>query len=109
VLPASLAEFHAYVDGELANGTITVTEPAKAVAAVILEAPLPIPLRVLAPAHRLATAGLLPSRLRDEYGLRWSAVHELALPIAARSLRLTATPILAATARFTPPSNALAA
>jgi uncharacterized protein (DUF2236 family) len=109
VIPASLAEYRAYLDAQLADGTITVTAPARAVAAVILEAPLPMPLRAVVPAHRLATAGLLPSRIREEYDLRWSALHELALTVAARSLRVTATPILAATARFTPPSSALAA
>jgi uncharacterized protein (DUF2236 family) len=109
VIPPSLDEFHAYVRAQLAGTTITVTPPARAVAAVILEAPLPAPLRVVVPAHRLSTAGLLPPRLRREYGLRWSTLHQLALPLAARSLRLTATPLLAAAARLTPPARTLAA
>jgi uncharacterized protein (DUF2236 family) len=68
-----------------------------------------MPLRLVVPAHRLATAGLLPNRIREEYGLRWSAAHEVALTFAARSLRVTAAPVLAATARFAPPASLLAA
>jgi uncharacterized protein (DUF2236 family) len=109
VIPASLAEFRAYLDAQLASGTITVTPPARAVAAVILEAPLPMPLRLVVPAHRLATAGLLPHRIREEYGLRWSAAHDVALTFAARSLRVTAAPVLAATSRLAPPPSVLAA
>src|SRR5256886_2869134 len=51
----------------LIGETITVTPPARQVAAIILEAALPAPMRVLVPAHRLSTVGLLPTRLRDEY------------------------------------------
>jgi uncharacterized protein (DUF2236 family) len=66
-------------------------------------------MRVLVPAHRLATAGLLPPRLRDEYGLRWSSLHELALPLAAQTVRLATAPILAAASRTAPPLSELAA
>jgi uncharacterized protein (DUF2236 family) len=109
VIPRSLADFRDYLAAQLAGETITVTPPAREVAAVILEAPLPAPMRLLVPAHRLATAGLLPSRLRREYGLRWSPLHELALPLAAQSVRLTTTPALIAASRFTPVPRALAA
>ena len=101
VLPRSFSEFREYFSAQIAGDTITVTLPARAVADVIVEARLPTPMRVLVPAHRLATAGLLPERLRHEYGLRWSALHELALPLAARSMRLAATPVLLAARRLT--------
>jgi uncharacterized protein (DUF2236 family) len=109
VIPRSLADFHEYFAAQLAGETITVTPPAREVAAVILEAPLPAPMRLLVPAHRLATAGLLPSRLRLEYGLRWSPLHELVLPLAAQSVRLTTTPAIIAASRLTPVPRALAA
>jgi len=100
VLPASLAGFHDYLTAEFAGPTLSVTEPAKQVAEVIIKADLPAPMRVMVPAHRLATAGLLPPRLREEYGLHWTPLHELALPIAARSLRVTAAPVLYAASRI---------
>ena len=76
---------------------------------MILEARLPTPMRLFVPAHRLATAGLLPPPLRDQYGLRWSTVHELALQVAARSMRITATPVLAVASRLAPATGRLAA
>jgi uncharacterized protein (DUF2236 family) len=103
VIPPLLADFRDYFAAQIASATITVTAPAREVAAVILDAPLPAPIRVLVPAHRLSTAGLLPARLRQEYGLRWSPLHELALPLAARSVKLTTTPVLIAASRLTPP------
>ena len=109
VLPRSLADFRDYFAAQIGGDAISVTAPAKEVARVILEAPLPAPMRLLVPAHRLSTAGLLPARLREEYGLRWGPLHALALPLAARSVRLAATPVLLAASRLAPPPHALAA
>jgi uncharacterized protein (DUF2236 family) len=109
VLPADYGEFCAYFAAQLAGGTITVTRPAREVAKVILSSPLPAPLRLLVPAHRLATARILPSRLRREYGLRWSGLHELALPFAGRAVRYGTAPVLSVASRLQPPSDALAA
>jgi uncharacterized protein (DUF2236 family) len=93
-LPQSYREFRAYFDSQLRGGTITVTQPAREVADVILAAPLPAPLRLLAPAHRLATARILPPELRHQYGLRWTSLHNFALPLAGASVRYTTIPIL---------------
>jgi uncharacterized protein (DUF2236 family) len=108
-IPRSHADFREYFAAQVASDTISVTTPAREVAAVILDAPLPAPLRLLLPAHRLATAGLLPPRLRRDYGLRWSQLHERALPLAARFLRVTTTPALSAAARVRPLPPQLAA
>jgi uncharacterized protein (DUF2236 family) len=102
IIPRSLAEFEEYMEAALAGPTLSVTPPARRVAAVIFEADLPAPMRLLVPAHRLATAGLLPPRLREEYGLRWTPLHAAALPLAARSLRLAAAPVLFAASRVAP-------
>jgi uncharacterized protein (DUF2236 family) len=109
VIPRSLGEFRDYFAAQIAGDTITVTSPARAVAAVIFEARLPTPMRLLVPGHRLSTAGLLPPRLRREYGLRWSRLDRLALPLAARSVRLTTTPVLIAASRLAPTPRELAA
>ena len=109
VIPRSLAEFREYFAAQISGETIAVTAPAREVAAVILEPRLPAPLRLFVPAHRLSTAGLLPPRLREHYGLRWSTFHELTLPLAARSMRITATPVLAVASRLTPTTAPLAA
>ena len=84
VLPGTYGEFRSYFESQVRSDAITVTEPAREVAEVILAAPLPAPLRLLAPAHRLATARILPPKLRAQYGLRWTGLHERALPLAGR-------------------------
>lgn len=109
VIPRSFDEFREYFSSEVEIGDICVTDPARDVASVILEAPMPTPLRLLAPAHRLATAGLLPPKLRDEYGLRWGTLHERSLPLAAHSLRLGATPLLYIASRLAPSTYTRAA
>ena len=102
-VPASLADFGDYLDAQLTRPEICVTTPAREVATVILEAPLPAPLRLLVPAHRLATAALLPQSVREEFGLRWSRAHALPLALAARSLRVLAVPLLRTAGRVSPP------
>jgi uncharacterized protein (DUF2236 family) len=109
VIPGSLGEFREYFRVEIESGAIWVTRPAREVAAVILEAPLPAPLRLLAPAHRLSTAGLLPPKLREDYGLRWTPLHELALPLAARTPHLSAAPLLRMASKLAPPARTLTA
>jgi len=109
VIPPSIGEFWDYFEAQLDGPAITVTPLAAEIAAVILDAPLPRALRVFAPAHRLATAAQLPPRLRGEYGLRWSPLHELALPAAVRAVKIATKPVLRAAAWIAPPPKVLVA
>jgi uncharacterized protein (DUF2236 family) len=103
IIPPSLSDFRRYFQAQLDSDMIVVTAIAREIATVILDAPLPVPLRMF------ATAAQLPPRLRDEYGVRWTALHAVALPVAARSLKLTATPLmLAATHLHRQPTAAAA-
>ena len=102
LLPPTYTRFRRYFEEQIASPIISVTDPARAVASVILAAPLPAPLRLLAPAHRLATARILPERLRIEYGLRWTPLHDLALPLAGRTLRYGTRPVLTVAAHLRP-------
>jgi uncharacterized protein (DUF2236 family) len=92
-IPPTLADFRDYLGGQLAGPEICVTAPAREVASIVLEAPMPAPLRPLVPVHRLATAALLPARIREEYGLGWSRAHAIRLAVAAPSLRVLAVPL----------------
>jgi uncharacterized protein (DUF2236 family) len=109
VLPRSYREFEDYFRSQLESDWITVTPPAREVASVILATPLPTPLRVLAPAHRLATTRILPARLRREYDLRWTLLHQLALPFAGHTVHYGTLPALAVARRIRPPARILAA
>jgi uncharacterized protein (DUF2236 family) len=103
VIPRTLADFRKYLEAQLAGPEICVTEPARQVASVILEARrVPAPLRLIGPAHRLSTAALLPPRLRHEYGLGWSPSRAVALVAAARGIRLAAAPLFLAAERISP-------
>jgi uncharacterized protein (DUF2236 family) len=64
VIPRSLADFRGYFAARVSGETIAVTAPAKAVAAVILAARLPAPLRVFVPrgVHLLDPAANPPNR-----------------------------------------------
>jgi uncharacterized protein (DUF2236 family) len=102
VIPPTFAEFRDYFAAMLTGKEIVVTEPARVIARMILRAPLPAPMRLLAPAHRLATAAQLPERIRGEYGLRWTPFHEPVLSAAARSVRFGSRPILRVAGRLGP-------
>ncbi len=105
VLPPTYSQFQEYWRAQIASDAIVVTPPAREVASVILAARLPAPLRILGPAHRLAAARILPARLRHDYGLRWSPLHEAALPIAGNAVRYGTTPLLTVAARVRPPAR----
>ena len=107
VIPPTLPDFRAYFSERLASPEIGVTEPARQVAEVILRASsLPAPLRLIAPAHRLSTAALLPPRLREEYGLGWGVRKALALRGGAHSIKLAAAPLLLVASRLSAPKLA---
>ena len=105
-LPNGFHQFRTYFDTQLQSDTITVTRPARQVAEIILAAPLPTPLRFLAPAHRLATARILPSEVRRQYELRWTTLHDLTLPLAGAAVRYGTAPILSLAGRVHRPNLA---
>jgi uncharacterized protein (DUF2236 family) len=95
-LPRTTPALAEYLDGMLAGKELAVTEAARRLAGELLT-PVPrgaLPLMWLA---RLPTVGLLPARLRAEYGFSWSARHETALRVSARAVRsllaVTPTPL----------------
>ena len=104
VLPPTLRAFRGYFTERLSSPEISVTEPARRAARVILRASsVPRPLRLVTPVHRLSTAALLPPRLREEYGLDWSLRRALALRGGAHSLRLAALPLFVVASRLPQP------
>ena len=71
----------------LSGDAIAVGATARALALTIFRPPFPASLRILAPPARFVTAGLLPPRIRDQYGYRWSSARERALAALACALR----------------------
>jgi uncharacterized protein (DUF2236 family) len=87
LVPSDWAAFRSYFDAMLAGDTLAVTPLAREVAQAVLHPPAQLE---AGPVARSITAGLLPPRLREAYGLEWDAGREAqleALVASVRSLR----------------------
>lgn len=93
-IPPTLAAFEEYRRERLASGELCVGDDARAVAETVLDPPLPDPLKPAFGILRLATVGLLPEPIREEYGLPWNRTREVAFRASARSARTLAVPLL---------------
>ena len=83
------AELDAYIEAMLGGPAIEVTPTAREVARQLLYPPLTDPTRPAAWLVRLVTLGLLPARIREEYGFAWSPGRDRALGLLAAALRRT--------------------
>lgn len=92
-IPSSVAAFDNYMTQIVVSGEIVPGPAAKTLAADVLY-PGPWILRPAGPIFRLVTAGLLPDKLREGYGLAWNGRREKRLRLAAKAIRslLPATP-----------------
>ena len=87
LLPADWAAFAAWFDAMLASDALAVSGAAREIAAAVLDPPVRLPVTGVV---RLVTAGLLPPRLREAFGLAWDAGRERRLAdlcASARALR----------------------
>jgi uncharacterized protein (DUF2236 family) len=71
IIPSGLAEFEAYMKQMLNGGVIAVGPTAKRLAQDVLYA-RPWIFKPAGPLFRFVTAGLLPEKLRRDYGLSWN-------------------------------------
>ncbi|NUR63525.1 MAG: DUF2236 domain-containing protein [Catenulispora sp.] len=86
--PSSIAEFNEYWQQQVDR--LEVTDDAKRICRDLMyNKTIPWYLRLLQPANRLVTAGLLPERVRDQFGLPWSARREKLFRLTMRATRLT--------------------
>jgi uncharacterized protein (DUF2236 family) len=89
VMPPTYAAFRGYVESIEEGPVLSVGADARGLAEQILNPPLP---RVLRPASRLSAvlaASLLPSRLREGFGLSWNRRDRALLGAFTRSVRYT--------------------
>ena len=99
-LPASLAAFEHYMRDIVAGSSIAVGPTARSLATQVLY-PRPWFLKPGAPVFRLATAGLLPEKLRQGYGLSWNRRREKRLALTAGAIR-GFLPLVPSTLRIVP-------
>lgn len=86
-LPRSVAELEAYMTTRLGGGEIRVTDTARALGREILFPPMSAPAWPALVVLRLATIGLLPPRLREDYGFAWDPRRAAALSASAFLIR----------------------
>ena len=94
-VPRTSLALTAYVEHMYTSGSIAVGDQARAVAAAVLAPPLARAIAPIAWTNRLVTVGLLPDRIRREYGFTWDAANDRALRRVVRTA--------GAARRITPP------
>lgn len=103
-IPSSLKVFDDYMQRTLNGGAVAVGPTARSLAHEILH-PRPWILKMGGPFFSLMTVGLLPERLRDAYGLKWSERREKIFQALAKSIR-TFLPLVPRPFRVVPHARA---
>lgn len=105
MLPADFSALQAYLERMIQDGSLAVTDTARALAAEILYLPIKwIPRRVFDPLN-LITAGTLPPEIRRGFGLPWNPAYAAALAMATFALRRI-VPVAPPPLRFVPQARA---
>jgi uncharacterized protein (DUF2236 family) len=100
--PATYADYRAYVAERFASPDLHLVPEARELGRrVAFDLPLPVNRRPALPVINFMVAGLLPARVRQLYGVGWSAVHEATLTGMAAGLR-AARPLAPARVRRGP-------
>ena len=102
--PASLDEFEAYIDVVMDRGQVAVGDDARHLGSVVLQPRFPGVPQIAFTPLRTITAGLLPVRLREQYGLKWGRLERAIFTVCStalpRILRIAPPAI-----RFLPPAR----
>ncbi len=88
VIPATLRDFEQYMEEMLEGDTLAVTRLTRDLANDVLHPNAGLLPRSSLGIVRFATAGLLPSRLRRDYALKWGPSQERLLEAMSRMYRL---------------------
>ncbi len=97
-MPESLED---YIDGMLAGEDLAVTDDARELAVrIVLHPPVPLAARPVLELANFVTVGLLPTRLRREYGLRWNPARTLVFAGGAKYARRLVVPLLPGRLRY---------
>ncbi len=90
VQPPTWVAFRAYVDAMVASRVLTVTRPAREMAGFLFGG-------ALGGVTQVVTAGLLPARLRDQFGFAWGTREQVAYrgALAVARAAVTLTPAVA--------------
>lgn len=87
LIPRDWPSFQAAVSGAVASDTLAVGRPAREIGQYLLSPPPSLVFGPAVRAFRSVTAGLLPPRLRQEFGLSWGRADRLAYSASLRAVR----------------------
>jgi uncharacterized protein (DUF2236 family) len=100
-MPADSAELRGYLREMLAGDTLHVTPDARELGVqIVLRPPVPLAARPLLEVANFIVIGLLPARIRRQYGLWWDPVRTVMLNAGAESTKRMLLPIVPPRLRF---------
>jgi uncharacterized protein (DUF2236 family) len=100
-LPASYGDFRRYMRRMLDGDELHVTEEARTTAKqIVMRPPVPLKLRPLVELANFVTVGLLPARIRRQYGFSWDPARRLALFGHTEYARRLLVPLLPGRLRY---------
>ncbi len=106
-MPADIDAFDDYMRDMLEGDDLFVTPAARQLAIqIVMRPPVPLIRRPVLELVNFITVGLLPSRLRRQYGLRWNPVRSLALRGGAEYAKRVIVPLAPEGLRYTPSARA---
>jgi uncharacterized protein (DUF2236 family) len=88
IVPPDLDDFHHYIGDMITDDTLAVTHTARQLARDVLYPDVGIIPTASAALLRFATAGTLPERFREAYGLTWNARRQVLLDGLSQFTRL---------------------
>jgi uncharacterized protein (DUF2236 family) len=99
-MPETIEDFEDYV-GDVVHRDLQVTPEAREQAVqIVMHPPVPLHLRPLLEAANFVTVGLLPTRIRRQYGFRWDPVRGLALRGHTEYAKRLLVPLLPGRVRY---------
>lgn len=109
-MPATYADFRAYLDDMLAGDQLHVTPRARELGIqIVMRPPVPIAARPLLELVNQITVGLLPGRVRKEFGFGWDPARALAVRGGAEYVKRVLVPLLPDRVRLVPSAQPQAA
>jgi uncharacterized protein (DUF2236 family) len=102
-MPRTFHDLKAYLRETLRSDVLHVSEQARELAVeIVLRPPVPLLARPLLELANFITVGLLPGRLRRQYGFGWDPVRGLMLRVGAEYTRRVLVPVLPRRVRYGP-------
>jgi len=100
-MPATIADFDAYMRDMIKGGDLYVTEAARELAIkIVMRPPVPLHRRPVLELVNFVTVGLLPPELRRQYRLSWDPLRALALLGGAEYAKRVLVPLAPAKLRL---------